>query len=166
MWVGKRLIELTPHFLYFYSKFHWQSNLTAICQPRELHKVSPSLVRLSGTTDPVPRTHFCMQVAVLVLDVFRGHGHSPGTQQGACAQACRRGADPWAEFVALKFAQLSYKSEAQNVTAFSSPNRASSNQLLKDTTLVLTTSHLGDAFKEKISSFCTQSIIILQTRKA
>lgn len=85
MWVGKRLIELTPHFLYFYFKFHWQSNLTAICQPRELHKVLPSVARLSGTTDPVPRTHFCVQVVVLVPNIFWGHSNSlGGSERSMC----------------------------------------------------------------------------------
>lgn len=36
MWVGKCLIELIPHFLYFYFITQRQSNLTSICQPYEL----------------------------------------------------------------------------------------------------------------------------------
>lgn len=43
MWVGKCLIELIPHFLYFYFTTQRQSNLTRICQPYELQKDLPSI---------------------------------------------------------------------------------------------------------------------------
>lgn len=47
MWVGKCLIELIPHFLYFYFTTQGQSNLTSICQPYELQKTSSQLFSVS-----------------------------------------------------------------------------------------------------------------------
>lgn len=60
MWVGKRLIELTPHFLYFYFEFHWQSNLSSIGQPRGLRNALPSVLRLSAPF--IPREKVRVQV--------------------------------------------------------------------------------------------------------
>ena len=47
MWVGKCLIELIPHFLYFYFTTQRQSNLTSICQPYELQRTSSQLLKVS-----------------------------------------------------------------------------------------------------------------------
>lgn len=47
MWVGKRLIELIPHFLYFYFTTQRQSHLTSICQPYELQRTSSQFFKVS-----------------------------------------------------------------------------------------------------------------------
>lgn len=68
MWVGKCLIELIPHFLYFYFAPQRRSNLTSVCQPYELQRASSQLVKVSApsaSTQTTPRFRTHVQVHTL-----------------------------------------------------------------------------------------------------